>query len=130
AAFPSIESASKAVSDVIGHGIVPAALEMMDKVTIGAVEAHYKAGYPTSAGAVLLVEVDGLTESARELTAAIEQILETDDAFEIRVEEYPDERELLLAVRKGAICALGHIEPNNYLHYGMMQRTKLLECHW
>ncbi|TMD07679.1 MAG: FAD-binding protein [Chloroflexi bacterium] len=127
AAFPSIESASKAVSDVIGHGIVPAALEMMDKVTIGAVEAHYKAGYPTSAGAVLLVEVDGLTESARELTAAIEQILETDDAFEIRVAEDPAERELLWAGRKGAIGALGHIKPNYYLHDGVVPRTKLPE---
>src|SRR5919199_1165858 len=51
AAFPTIEPASHAVSDVISHGIVPAALEMMDQVTIGAVEAHYKAGYPTEAGA-------------------------------------------------------------------------------
>ncbi len=75
AAFPSIESASQAVSAVIGHGIVPAALEMMDNVTVGAVEAHYHAGYPTDAGAVLLVEVDGIAESTRELTVAIGKIL-------------------------------------------------------
>src|SRR5437588_238904 len=62
AAFPTIETASHAVSDVIGHGIVPAALEMMDQVTIGAVEAHYRAGYPVDAGAVLLVDVEGLDE--------------------------------------------------------------------
>ncbi|TMC91531.1 MAG: FAD-binding protein, partial [Chloroflexi bacterium] len=66
AAFPSIDAASQAVSAVIGRGIVPAALEMMDKVTVGAVEAHYRAGYPTDAGAVLLVEVDGVAESTRE----------------------------------------------------------------
>src|SRR5207249_230858 len=60
AAFPSIETASQAVSGVISSGIVPAALEMMDQVTVGAVEAHYRAGYPTDAGAVLLVEVDGI----------------------------------------------------------------------
>src|SRR2546429_4523659 len=62
AAFPTVDTASHAVSAVIGHGIVPAALEMMDQVTIGAVEAHYRAGYPTDAGAVLLVEADGLRE--------------------------------------------------------------------
>src|SRR5438067_6234050 len=75
AAFPSIEDASQAVSAVIGHGIVPAALEMMDNVTVGAVEAHYHAGYPPDAGAVLLVEVDGIAESTRELMAAIGKIL-------------------------------------------------------
>jgi len=52
AAFPTIETASQAVSAVIARGIVPAALEMMDRVTVGAVEAHYHAGYPTDAGAV------------------------------------------------------------------------------
>src|SRR5438270_4888599 len=75
AAFPTIETASQAVSAVIGHGIVPSALEMMDSVTVGAVEAHYHAGYPTDAGAVLLVEVDGIAESTRELAVAISKIL-------------------------------------------------------
>src|SRR6266436_3998684 len=77
AAFPTMDTASHAVSSVIGHGIVPAALEMMDQVTIGAVEAHYRAGYPVDAGAVLLVEVDGLEESCDELATAIERILRT-----------------------------------------------------
>src|SRR5258705_6851836 len=71
AAFPTIESASHAVSAVIARGIVPAALEMMDQVTVGAVEAHYHAGYPTDAGAVLLVEVDGIAEATRGLMAGI-----------------------------------------------------------
>src|SRR5581483_8517331 len=75
AAFPTIEAASQAVSAVIGSGIVPSALEMMDSVTVGAVEAHYKAGYPTDAGAVLLVEVDGIAESTRELMVSIREIL-------------------------------------------------------
>src|SRR5258706_2184197 len=71
AAFPTIEAASQAVSAVIARGIVPAALEMMDRVTVGAVEAHFHAGYPTDAGSVLLVEVDGLPEGTRELMAAV-----------------------------------------------------------
>ncbi|HEY4865445.1 MAG TPA: FAD-linked oxidase C-terminal domain-containing protein [Candidatus Dormibacteraeota bacterium] len=127
AAFPTIETASHAVSAVIGHGIVPAALEMMDQVTIGAVEAHYRAGYPTDAGAVLLVEVDGLQESCGELSDAIERILKENEATNLRIAEDPDERELLWAGRKGAIGALGRIKPNYYLHDGVVPRTRLPE---
>jgi glycolate oxidase len=127
AAFPTIETASHAVSAVIGHGIVPAALEMMDQVTIGAVEAHYRAGYPTDAGAVLLVEVDGLQEACGELSVEIERILRENEATNLRVAEDPDERELLWAGRKGAIGALGRIKPNYYLHDGVVPRTRLPE---
>src|SRR5204862_7590767 len=102
AAFPSIETASQAVSAVIGHGIVSAALEMMDSVTVGAVEAHYHAGYPTDAGAVLLVEVDGIAESTRELTAAIGKILAENHGYGLREAQTPAESELLWAGRRGA----------------------------
>ena len=127
AAFPTIEAASHAVSDVIGHGIVPAALEMMDETTVGAVEAHYHAGYPTDAGAVLLVEVDGLVESAQELMAQVRRILERNEAFSVRLAADSAERELLWAGRKGAIGALGRIKPNYYLHDGVVPRTRLPE---
>ena len=127
AGFPTIETASHAVSDVIGHGIVPAALEMMDETTVGAVEAHYHAGYPTDAGAVLLVEVDGLTESAKALIAQIRQILERNEAFALRLAADKAERDLLWAGRKGAIGALGRIKPNYYLHDGVVPRTRLPE---
>ena len=125
AAFPTIESASHAVSAVIAGGIVPAALEMMDQVTVGAVEAHYHAGYPTDAGAVLLVEVDGISESTRELMAAIRQLLEANHGYALREAKDPVERDLLWAGRKGAIGALGRIKPNYYLHDGVVPRTKL-----
>jgi glycolate oxidase len=125
AAFPNIESASHAVSAVIAGGIVPAALEMMDQVTVGAVEAHYHAGYPTDAGAVLLVEVDGIAESTRELMAAIRKLLEANHGYALREAKNPVERELLWAGRKGAIGALGRIKPNYYLHDGVVPRTKL-----
>jgi glycolate oxidase len=127
AAFPTVDTASHAVSSVIGRQIVPAALEMMDQVTIGAVEAHYRAGYPTDAGAVLLVEVDGLRESCGELTEAVRGILEQNEATAMRVAEDPAERELLWAGRKGAIGALGRIRPNYYLHDGVVPRTRLPE---
>ena len=125
AAFPTIETASHAVSAIIAHGIVPAALEMMDQVTVGAVEAHYHAGYPTDAGAVLLVEVDGIAESTRELMAAIRDQLTANHGYALREAETSVERELLWAGRKGAIGALGRIKPNYYLHDGVVPRTKL-----
>jgi glycolate oxidase len=127
AAFPTVDTASHAVSAVIGHQIVPAALEMMDQATVGAVEAHYRAGYPTDAGAVLLVEVDGLKESCRELCDVVQRILEQNEATGLRVAEDPAERELLWAGRKGAIGALGRIRPNYYLHDGVVPRTRLTE---
>src|SRR5579864_4893741 len=125
AAFPTIEAASHAVSAVIARGIVPAALEMMDQVTVGAVEAHYQAGYPTGAGAVLLVEVDGIAESTRELIAAIREVLTKNEGYALREAQTPAERDLLWAGRKGAIGALGRIKPNYYLHDGVVPRSRL-----
>ena len=125
AAFPSIETASQAVSAVIGSGMVPAALEMMDDVTVGAVEAHFHAGYPTGAGAVLLVEVDGIPESTRELVIAIRDVLTKNQGFALREAQTPAERDLLWAGRKGAIGALGRIKPNYYLHDGVVPRSRL-----
>ena len=125
AAFPTIETASHAVSAVIASGIVPAALEMMDHVTVGAVEAHYQAGYPTDAGAVLLVEVDGIPESTRELMGAIRKVLAENEGYALREAQTQAERDLLWAGRKGAIGALGRIKPNYYLHDGVVPRSRL-----
>jgi glycolate oxidase len=125
AAFPTIEAASQAVSAVIGRGIVPAALEMMDQMTVGAVEAHYRAGYPTDAGAVLLVEVDGIVESTRELMSAIRDVLGQNHGYAMREAQTQSERDLLWAGRKGAIGALGRIKPNYYLHDGVVPRSRL-----
>src|SRR6266566_4964301 len=125
AAFPTIETASQAVSAVIARGIVPAALEMMDRVTVGAVEAHFHAGYPTDAGSVLLVEVDGLPEGTRELMAAVRDVLAENHGFAMREAQTPAERDLLWAGRKGAIGALGRIKPNYYLHDGVVPRSRL-----
>jgi glycolate oxidase len=127
AAFPTIDAASHAVSEVIAHGFVPAALEMMDQVTVGAVEAHYHAGYPTDAGAVLLAEVDGLDEAADEQAEAVQRLLRENEATDLRRAADPAERELLWAGRKGAIGALGRIRPNYYLHDGVVPRTRLPE---
>jgi glycolate oxidase len=125
AAFPTVETASQAVSAVIAAGIVPAALEMMDRVTVGAVEAHYHAGYPTDAGAVLLAEVDGIPESTRELMAAVREVLAANQGYAMREAQSQSERDLLWQGRKGAIGALGRIKPNYYLHDGVVPRSRL-----
>ena len=125
AAFASIEEASHAVSAVIAGGVIPVALEMMDRTTIGAVEAHYKAGYPTDAGAVLLTEIQGIRESTAEVAAVIEATLRSHGTSQLRVAGDAAERDLLWAGRKGAIGALGHIKPNYYLHDGVVPRTRL-----
>jgi len=97
----------------------------LDHVVVEAVEAHFKAGYPTDAGAVLLVEVDGIAESTRELMAAIRDVLSANHGYAMREAKTSAERDLLWAGRKGAIGALGRIKPNYYLHDGVVPRTKL-----
>jgi glycolate oxidase len=125
AAFPNVETASHAVSAVIAAGILPAALEMMDRVTVGAVEAHYHAGYPTDAGAVLLAEVDGIPESTRELMARVRDVIAANQGYAMREAQSSAERDLLWQGRKGAIGALGRIKPNYYLHDGVVPRSRL-----
>src|SRR5206468_4022299 len=80
---------------------------------------------PTDAAAVLLVEVDGIAESTRELMAAIREILAKNRGYAMREAATQVERELLWAGRKGAIGALGRIKPNYYLHDGVVPRSRL-----
>ncbi len=125
AIFRSIDEASSAVSAIIGAGIVPAALEMMDQLCCRAIEAAYHAGYPPDASAVLLVELDGLTESVTELSLRVEAICHEQGASEIRAATSPTERAALWAGRKGALGALGRLAPNYYIQDGVVPRTKL-----
>ena len=127
AVFQDLEDASAAVSGVIGAGIVPAALEMMDDLCIQAAEASVHAGYPEGAGAVLLVEVDGLTEAVEEEATEVERVCQQYRPLEIRTATDAAERERLWAGRKGVLGALGRLAPNYYLVDGTIPRTKLVE---
>jgi len=106
---------------------VPAALEMMDGLCCRAVEAAYHAGYPPDAGAVLLVELDGLRESVAELDQRIQTICRQHGAREVRSASSAAERSALWAGRKGALGALGRLAPNYYIQDGVVPRTKLPE---
>jgi glycolate oxidase len=125
AAYPDVESASQAVSRIIGAGIVPAALEMMDNLTIQAVEPQYHAGYPMDAGAVLLIEIDGITEDVLETSIEIANICRENGASEVRTATEKGERDLLWKGRKMALAAMGRLSPNYYLHDTVVPRTKL-----
>ena len=123
--FPDIDSACTAVSAVIGHGIVPAALEMIDALSIKAVQSVTDAGYPDDAGAVLLVELEGLTEEVEDVTSEVESALWDTGATEVRVAQDPKDREKLWVGRKTAFGAFGAIAPNYYLVDGVVPRTRL-----
>jgi glycolate oxidase len=123
--FNDVETASEAVSRVIGAGIVPAALEMMDALTIEAVEPQYHAGYPMDAGAVLLIEIDGIAEDVAITAAEIRSICLEAGARDVRVATEKKERDLLWKGRKMALAAMGRLSPNYYLHDTVVPRTKL-----
>ena len=125
AIFDEVDQASEAVSAIIGRGILPAALEMMDREVIRAVEQALHVGYPLDAGAVLLIEVDGLREAVDEQAAAIREVCDGQGAREVREAKEEAERERLWAGRKGGITALGRLAPNYYVLDGVVPRSKL-----
>jgi glycolate oxidase len=125
AIFDTMDDAGAAVSGIIGAGMVPAALEMMDNVTIQAVEPAVHAGYPPDAGAVLLVELDGARTTLEEQAGTIDEICRRFRAREVRTAEEKAERERLWAGRKGALGSLGRLAPNYFIQDGVVPRTRL-----
>ncbi|MBA4181292.1 MAG: FAD-binding oxidoreductase [Anaerolinea sp.] len=127
AIFETVEEASLAVSSIIAAGMIPAAMEMMDRLTLQAAEAGLQCGYPPDAGAVLLVELDGIAEEVESQVARARAECLEHGATEIRLAIDAEERELLWKGRKGAIGSLGRIMPNYYILDGVVPRSKLVE---
>ncbi len=125
AAFPTMDQASTTVSEIIGHGIVPAAIELMDQLATEAVEAAVSAGYPLDAGGILLLEVDGLRDGLDEAAERIEGICREQGATTLRRAKTALERERLWAGRKGAFAAMGRLAPAYYVQDGVIPRTRL-----
>jgi glycolate oxidase len=125
AAFDGMDAASEAVSAIIAAGIVPTALEMMDAVIIGAVEAAFHAGYPTDAAALLLVESAGFEEDVAASEEAIRAIVKAHGAQYWKSARTLAERNALWAGRKGAAGATGRIAPNYYTQDVCVPRSKL-----
>jgi glycolate oxidase len=127
ALFHSVEDASAAVSDVIAAGIIPAAMEMLDQIFTRIIEEAMHVGYPPEAGAVLLIEIDGLKESLSELNEEVINICRKNGAFDIQSADTEEARTKLWHGRKSAAGAIGRISPNFYLHDGVVPRSKLPE---
>jgi glycolate oxidase len=125
AGFVHTDEAGAAVSDVIAGGILPAAIEMMDALTIEAAEAAVNANYPDGCGAVLIVELDGPVAQVDEDLARVESICRENDAVEIRIASDPADRYAVWRGRKAAFAAMGRISPDYYVQDGVVPRTKL-----
>jgi len=125
AAFSSVQLAGDAVARIIGQGIVPAGLEMMDNLSIRASEAFAKAGYPVDAAAILLCELDGSTAEVSEQILEVRQLLLDAGADEVRTADDEAQRLRFWAGRKNAFPAVGRISPDYYCMDGTIPRRHL-----
>jgi glycolate oxidase len=123
--FPSSEDAGECVSRIIGAGIIPGGMEMMDKPAIHAVEEFVHAGYPLDVEALLIVELDGPGAEVDHLIARVEEIAKSCRATTQRVSTTEEERLLFWAGRKAAFPAVGRISPDYYCMDGTIPRARL-----
>ncbi|MDE0797495.1 MAG: FAD-binding protein [Alphaproteobacteria bacterium] len=125
--FPSSESAGDCVAQIIGAGIIPGGMEMMDKPAIHAAEAFVNAGYPLDAEALLIVELDGPEVEVDELIGRVEAIARENQADSVRISTSEAERDNFWAGRKAAFPAVGRISPDYYCMDGTIPRHRLSE---
>src|SRR6266852_3505359 len=123
--FETVDDATNTISDIIGTGIIPGALEMLDQLILHAVEAAYHFGFPLDAGAVLIMEVDGLQAGLDADAERITAIARQHKAREVRRAGSDAERLLLWKSRKQAFGAVGRLAPSFCTQDGVVPRTKL-----
>ncbi len=123
--FSSVADATRCVSDIIAAGVVPAALELMDATVIKSVEAAFHFGFPLDAGAVLIIEIDGVAAGLDKLGGDVEVICKRNNARDVRVAKDENERERLWMCRKKAVGTLGRIAPSHCTMDGVIPRSKL-----
>jgi len=127
ASFPTIRAATETVAEIIAQGIIPAALEMMDRNVLVAVKAAFGLEYPTEAEALLLIECDGPTEEARRENDQVVEICNRFGALDIQIAKNSAERAALWMARKKGIGAMGRLAPTIITHDGVIPRSKLPE---
>jgi glycolate oxidase len=125
-AFDSTDEAGAAVSGIVAAGILPSAIEMMDRLIAEAAELAVHPGYP-QAGALLIVELDGIAVQVADDVAAVEEICRANGAWELRAASTVEERALVWKGRKAAFAAMGRVSPSYYVQDGVVPRTKLPE---
>ncbi len=126
AIFVTMEDANQAVSDIIGAGILPTALEVMDKTMCGAIEESIHAGYPTDAEAVLLIQVAGLADSLDRQVKEISEICQRNKVRELRLPKTAAETDTIWKGRKGAFGSVARICPPYLVNDGTVPRNKLV----
>ncbi len=125
AAFDDVAKAGEAVGAIIAAGIIPAGLEMMDKLAIQAAEDFAHAGYPRDAAAILLCELDGTNAEVSEHVMKVRDVLQQNGATEVRTADDEAERQLFWKGRKSAFPAVGRISPDYYCMDGTIPRREL-----
>jgi glycolate oxidase len=125
AVFDDVEGATRAVSAIIAAGIIPGAIEMMDQMIIRAVEAAFHVGLPENAGAVLIVELDGISAAMDEQGRRLNELILGAGAQEVRLARDENERAALWKARKRAFGAVGRLAPNYATQDGVVPRTRL-----
>jgi glycolate oxidase len=125
ASYDDVEKAGEAVGAIIAAGIIPAGLEMMDRLAIQAAEDFVHAGYPRDAEAILLCELDGTHAEVSEYVMAVRKILAASGATEVRTASDEAERQLFWKGRKSAFPAVGRISPDYYCMDGTIPRRQL-----
>ncbi len=125
AAFDDVTKAGQAVANIIAAGIIPAGLEMMDKITTGAVEPFVNAGYPLDAAAILLCESDGAIEEVADEIERMKTVMQRSGATEVRVSQSEAERARFWAGRKAAFPAAGRVSPDYYCMDGTIPKRAL-----
>ena len=128
AIYNTIEDGANTVSAIIAEGIIPATLEMMDNKVIQAVEASVHAGYPLDAAAVLIIELDGMSDGMDKKAEKISEICNRHHVREIRLAKTESERARLWAGRKGAFGAVARLRPSYMCCDGTVPRTRLPEA--
>ena len=123
--FSTVEGAGDCVADVIGGGIIPGGMEIMDRPAVAAAEAFVHAGYPLDCEALLIVELDGCEAEVDHLTAEVEAIAERHGATSCRTSQSEAERLLFWAGRKAAFPAVGRISPDYYCMDGTIPRREI-----
>ena len=125
ASFNQISEAGDAVAGIISNGVIPAGLEMMDKVTIEATEQYCKPGYPLDAEAILICELDGYEEEIKNQVEKVQTILTKHGAVEVKLAKNDEEAEMFWKGRKAAFPALGNRSPDYYCMDGTIPRKHL-----
>ena len=125
--YKSVRDACESVSKIISHGIIPAAMEMLDKIMISAVERSLKPGFPLEAEALLIVELDGLSDGLDSQAKVVEKILLESGATTVNRANDEAERSKIWRARKEAFGAIGQISPSYYVQDGVIPRSSLPE---